>query len=92
MSSHVDISFFSFFKLDIFFIYISNAILKIPDTLPPACSPNHSLILVLAFLCTGAYDLRNTKGLSPIDGRLCHPLLHMQLETQFWGLLVSSYC
>ena len=28
----------------------------------------------------------------PIDGRLGHPLLHMQLETQLWGVLVSSYC
>jgi hypothetical protein len=25
-------------------------------------------------------------------GRLGHPLLHMQLETQIWGVLVSSYC
>jgi hypothetical protein len=29
---------------------------------------------------------------SPIDSRLSHPLLHMQLETQFSGVLVSSYC
>jgi hypothetical protein len=28
----------------------------------------------------------------PIDGWLGHPLLHMQLETQLWGVLVSSYC
>jgi hypothetical protein len=28
----------------------------------------------------------------PIDGQLGHPLLHMQLETQLWGLLVISYC
>jgi hypothetical protein len=31
----------------------------------------------------------------PSEGRLGHPLLHMQLETQLWGgggLLVSSYC
>ena len=28
---------------------------------------------------------------SPIDGQLGHPLLHTQLEAQFWGLLVSSY-
>jgi hypothetical protein len=28
----------------------------------------------------------------PIDGRLGHPLLHMQLETQLWEVLVSSYC
>jgi hypothetical protein len=28
----------------------------------------------------------------PIDGRMGHPLLHMQLETQLWGVLASSYC
>jgi hypothetical protein len=28
----------------------------------------------------------------PIDGQLGHPLLHMQLETQIWGVLVTSYC
>jgi hypothetical protein len=28
----------------------------------------------------------------PIDVRLGHPLLHMNLETQLWGELVSSYC
>ena len=28
----------------------------------------------------------------PIDGRLCHLLLQMQLETQALGILVSSYC
>jgi hypothetical protein len=28
----------------------------------------------------------------PTDGRLGYPLLHMQLETQLWGVLVSSYC
>jgi hypothetical protein len=29
----------------------------------------------------------------PIDGRIGHPLLNMQLKTQFWGgVLVSSYC
>jgi hypothetical protein len=27
-----------------------------------------------------------------IDDRLGHPLLHMQLETQLWGKLASSYC
>jgi hypothetical protein len=27
----------------------------------------------------------------PIDGQLGHPLLHMQIETQLWGVLVSSY-
>jgi hypothetical protein len=34
------------FLLDIFFIYISNAIPKVPYTLPPPCSPNHLLPLL----------------------------------------------
>jgi hypothetical protein len=34
------------FLLDIFFIYISKAILKVPYTLPPPCSPTHPLLLL----------------------------------------------
>jgi hypothetical protein len=37
---------FFFFLLDIFFIYISNAIPKVPYTLPPPCSPTHPLPLL----------------------------------------------
>jgi hypothetical protein len=40
------ICFFPHFLLDIFFIYISNAIPKIPYTLPSPCSPTHSLPLL----------------------------------------------
>jgi hypothetical protein len=39
-------TFFSNFLLDIFFIYISNAILKVPYTLPLPCSPTHPLPLL----------------------------------------------
>jgi hypothetical protein len=40
-------SFISFqFLLYIFFIYISNAIPKVPYTLPPPCSPTHPLLLL----------------------------------------------
>jgi hypothetical protein len=35
--------YFILFLLDIFFIYISNAIPKAPYTLPLPCSPNHPL-------------------------------------------------
>jgi hypothetical protein len=35
-----------FFLLDIFFIYISNAIPKVPYTLPLPCSPTHPLPLL----------------------------------------------
>lgn len=57
--------FFLFFKLDIFFIYILNAIPKAPYALPcPAPQPTQSCCLTLAFPCTGAYALCKTKGLS----------------------------
>jgi hypothetical protein len=53
------------FLLDIFFIYISNAILKVLYMLPLLCAPTHPpLLLALAFPCTGAYDLHKIKGLS----------------------------
>jgi hypothetical protein len=49
--------------LDIFFIYISNAIPKVPYTLPcPAPLPTHSHFLALAFTCPGAYKVCKTKG------------------------------
>jgi hypothetical protein len=48
--------------LVIFFIYISNAIQKVPPS--PAPQPTHSHFLTLAFPCTGAYNLCKTKGLS----------------------------
>jgi hypothetical protein len=46
---HVVLSFiylFIYLLLDIFFIYISNAIPKVPYTLPPPCSPTHPLLLL----------------------------------------------
>jgi hypothetical protein len=62
----------------------------------PAPQPTRSQFLALAFPCTGTYDLHKSKGLSS-HWWLCHPLLHMQLETQLCvcvcgGVLVSSYC
>ena len=59
------VSFFlKIFLIDIFFIYISNAILKVPYTLPPLpCSPfTHSHFLALVFPSTGAYKVCNNKG------------------------------
>jgi hypothetical protein len=32
--------------ISIFFIYISNAIPKVPYSLPPPCSPTHPLLLL----------------------------------------------
>jgi hypothetical protein len=63
-----------------------------PHSVP---QPTHSRFLALAFPCTGAYDFARPRASPLIDGRLGHPLLHMQLETQLWwgrGALVSSYC
>jgi hypothetical protein len=43
---YIHIFFFLIILLDIFFIYISNAIPKVPYTLPPPCSPTHPLPLL----------------------------------------------
>jgi hypothetical protein len=53
-----------FFLLDIFFIYISNAIPKVPYIPPhrPDPLPTHSHFLALAFPCTGAYKVCKTNG------------------------------
>ena len=51
----------------------------------PASWPWHSPVL-------GHMIFTRPRASPPIDGRLGHPLLHMQLETQLWGVLVSSYC
>jgi hypothetical protein len=63
----------------------------IPSPLP--CSPTHPLPLhgpgiPLNWAIWSSQD----QGPCPIDGWLGHPLLHMQLETQLWRVLVSSYC
>jgi hypothetical protein len=81
-------SFFEYhnFLLDIFFIYISNAIPKAPYTFPTPCLPTRPLLLpgpgipLYWGIWTSEY-----KGASlPSDGRHMH-MLHMQLETQLWG-------
>ena len=63
------------FLLDIFFIYISNTILKVPYTLPPPPppQPTHSCFLALAFPCTGAYQVCNTKGPLFSEGKHTDP-------------------
>jgi hypothetical protein len=64
--------FFSFFSflfqailLDIFFIYISNAIPKASYTLPPPCSPTHPLLL------PGSLGVPWVLSLAPSLGALC---------------------
>jgi hypothetical protein len=56
-----------------------------PNPPTPASWPWHPSVL--------GHRIFSTPRASPhIDGWLDHPLLHMQLETQFCGVLVSSYC
>ena len=59
---------------------------KSPKSSPyPAPQPTHSCFLALAFPCTGHMIFAIPRAFPPIDGRLGHPLLHMQLWTQLWG-------
>jgi hypothetical protein len=83
---------FSFLFLDIF-IYILNAILKVPYTHPPPCSPIHQLPLLgpgIPLYC-GISSLQYQGASLPSDGQLGHLLLHMQLEIGALQGLVSSY-
>jgi hypothetical protein len=82
------------FLLAIFFIYISNAIPKVPYTLPhallpypptPASWPWRSPVL-------GHIIFARPRASPSNDGRLGHLLLHMQLETRAQEVLVSSCC
>jgi hypothetical protein len=57
----------------------------IPNPPTPSFWPWHSPVL-------GHMIFARPRVSPPIDGRLGHPLLHMQLETQLWAVLVSSYC
>jgi hypothetical protein len=60
----------SFFLLGIFLIYISNAIPKVPHTLPHTPLPTHSHFLALAFPCTGAYKVCVSNGRLNISTQL----------------------
>ena len=72
--------------LEIFFIYVSNAIPKIP--LPsPTLLPNLSTTTSWSWHppVLGHIIFSIPRASSPIDGQLGHPLLHTQLETQALG-------
>jgi hypothetical protein len=76
--------FFFQFLLGIYLIYISNAILKVPYTLPPSPDPipTHFHFLALVFhLYWGIYNLQDQGASLPNNGQLGHLLIHMQLET-----------
>jgi hypothetical protein len=53
---------FFLFLLGVFLLYISNAIPKVPHTLPPTPLPTHSHFLALAFPCIGAYTVCKSNG------------------------------
>jgi hypothetical protein len=63
----------------------------IPPTSPP-CSPTHPLPLLGPGipLYWGILSFQYQGASLPSDGQLGHLLLHMQLETQALGVLVSS--
>ena len=56
-----------------------------PNRPTPTSWPGHSPV-------QGKIIFARPRASPPIDGRLGHSLLHVQLEAQFWGVLVSSYC
>jgi hypothetical protein len=64
-------------------LYSPHALLPNPPT--PKSWPWHSPVL-------GHIIFTRPRASPPIDGWLGHLLLDMQLETQLWGLVVSSYC
>ena len=60
-----------------------------PHTAP---QPTHFCLLAQAFPVLGHMIFTNPQASLLIDGQLGYSLLHMQLETQFWRVLVSLYC
>jgi hypothetical protein len=54
----------------------------LPSPPTPTSWPWHSPVLIFT----------RPRASPPIDGQLGHSLLHMQLEIQALGILVSSYC
>jgi hypothetical protein len=85
----VSVFFLSFeliFLLGIFLIYISNAIQKVPNTLPPN-SPTHPLPLFGPGvpLYWGIKSLQVQWASLSSDGRLGHLSIHMQLKSRALG-------
>jgi hypothetical protein len=80
--------------IDIFFIYISNAIRKVLYILSPTMIPYSPTPTSWpwCFPVLGLIMFARPRGSLPNDGWLGHLLLHMQLETGALGVLVSSYC
>jgi hypothetical protein len=83
---HIFIRYFLYLH---FKLYSQSPLYPLPALLPNPPTPTflswHSPVL-------GHMNFAMPRTSPPIDGRLGHPLLHMQLATQLWGVLVSSYC
>jgi hypothetical protein len=66
MRNHLNTPFLLLLLSDIFFIYISSAIPKVPYNFHPhphpAPLPTHCHFLALVFPCIGAYKVCKTKG------------------------------
>jgi hypothetical protein len=83
MSSHIEkqfvgISFFLIFLLHIFLNYISNAIPKVPHTLPPTSLPTHCHFFGPGIpLYWGIYSLHVQWASLSSDDRLGRLLIHM---------------
>ena len=77
-------SFISYFLYLHFKCYPESSLYPPPALLPypptPTSWPWHSPVLG-----------HIPRASPPIDGQLGHPMLHMQLEIQLWGVLVTSY-
>jgi hypothetical protein len=77
---------FLIFLLHIFLNYISNAIPKVPHTLPPTSLQNHSHFFGPGVpLYWGIYSLCVQWACLSSDGQLGHLLIHMQLESRAPG-------
>jgi hypothetical protein len=80
------ILFFKYFLLHIFLNYISNAIPKVPHTLPSTSLPTHSHFFGPGVpLYWGINSLHVQWSSLSSDGRLGHLLIHMQLESRAPG-------
>jgi hypothetical protein len=80
------------FLLDIFFIYISNAVPKVPYTFPPPCSPTHSLPLLGPGVPLGHIKFARPRGLSSQWWPTRPSSATYAARDTSSGVLIRSYC
>jgi hypothetical protein len=78
------------FLLDIFFIYISNAIPKAPYILPPPCSPTQPLLLPGPGIPL-YWGIWSSQYQGPLLALMADSATYTTRDTTL-GVLVSSYC